>query len=117
MFDLEPIFQFSRHHCVALCAFLVPANLAATIQTIILLVWQRPTFQLRSSATVAIALAMTLFLHIATWFVIGVVTPVSFVLASLGATCTVVNLSLVIFQPSLSQYLRSWKQMIKVFAQ
>ena len=117
MLDLEPIFQFSRQYCVAICAFLVPANLIATIQTIVLLVWQRSTWQLRFSAAVAITFALTLFLHVATWFVIGVVSPVTFILAGLGATCILVNLCLVIYQSSLSQRVLFWKQMIKIFAQ
>ena len=96
MFDIETIFQFSRNNCVAICAFLVPINLLTTIQTFMVLLWQRPLWQLRLSATVAIAFALTLFLHIATWFIIGVITPVTFILAGLGATCIMINLALVI---------------------
>lgn len=109
MFDLETIFQFSRDNCVAICAFLVPINLLTTIQTFVLLWWQRPLWQLRLSATIAIAFALTLFLHIATWFIIGVITPVTFILAGLGATCIVINLALVIYQDSILQYFSYWK--------
>lgn len=105
MFDLEPIFQFSRNNCVAICAFLVPANLLTTAQTSILLFLQRSPFQVRLSATIAIAFALTLFLHVATWFIIGVVTPVTFILATLGTTCIAINLTLVAFQSPLSNYL------------
>ncbi len=104
MYDLEPIFQFSRNNCVAICAFLVPVNLLTTIQTFILLVLQRPLFQLRLSAIIAIAFALTLFLHIATWFIVGVITPVTFILGGLGATCIVINLALVTYRKSLLQY-------------
>ena len=116
MFDIEPIFQFSRDNCVAICAFLVPANLIATISTIVLLVLQRPV-QLRFSATVATAFALTLFLHIATWFFVGVVTPVTFILAGLGTTCIVINLSIIFYQSSLNKYLLNWQQNRKITAQ
>lgn len=116
MFDLEPIFQFSRHHCVAICAFLVPANLATTIRTLLLVLLQRSAFQVRLSATLAIACALTLFLHVATWFVIGVITPVTFILATLGSTCIVINLGLAIYQTSVSELLLGWKKTIKNFA-
>ena len=111
MFDLEPIFQFSRNNCVAICAFLVPINLLTTIQTFILLVLQRPLSQLRLSATIAIAFALTLFLHIATWFIIGVITPVTFILGGLGATCIVINLALVTYRESLLQYFSHLKSL------
>ena len=113
MFDIETIFQFSRNNCVAICAFLVPINLLTTIQTFILLLSQRPVFQLRLSATVAIAFALTLFLHIATWFIIGVITPVTFILAGLGATCIVINLALVIYQDSILRYFFYWKTVLQ----
>lgn len=109
MFDLETIFQFSRNNCVAICGFLVPINLLTTIQTFILLWWQRPLWQLRLCATIAIAFALTLFLHIATWFIIGVITPVTFILAGLGATCIMINLALVIYRDSILQYFLQWK--------
>ena len=112
MFDLEPLFQFSRNNCIAICAFLVPANLITTVQTFVLLWLQRPLFQLRLGATVAIVFALTLFLHIATWFVIGVVTPVTFILAGLGTTCIVINLALVIYRDSLQAYFSSWKSSV-----
>ena len=111
MFDLEPIFQFSRNNCVAICAFLVPVNLLTTIQTFILLVLQRPLFQLHLSATIAIAFALTLFLHIATWFIVGVITPVTFILGGLGATCIMINLALVTYRKPLLQYLSYLKSL------
>ena len=95
MLDLEPLFEFSRTYCVAICSFLVPANLFTTIATMILVYKQLPPRQISLSATLAITFALTLFLHVATWFIIGVITPVTFILAGLGATCIVTNLVLV----------------------
>ena len=114
--DLDLIFQFSRQNCIAICAFLVPANLVATIQTFFLVGLQRPIWQIRFSATTGILLASTLFLHIATWFIIGVVTPVSFILAVLGATCITVNIGLLAYHQIVNQYLKSWKETIADWA-
>ena len=63
------------------------------------------TFALRFSASVAVLFSLTLFLHVATWFSIGVVTPVTFVLGGMGATCILSNLILVVFQRSLRNYI------------
>lgn len=109
MFDLEPIFQFSRNNCVAICAFLVPVNLLTTIQTFVLVLWQRPLWQLRLGAIIAIAFALTLFLHIATWFVVGVITPVTFILGGLGATCILINWAVITYRAFILQYISSWK--------
>jgi hypothetical protein len=105
VFDLEPIFQFSRNNCVAICAFLVPANLVTTTQTFFLLLLRRSYFRVRLSAAIAVTLALTLFLHVATWFIIGVITPVTFVLAALGTSCILTNLVLVFYQSFFRQYL------------
>lgn len=91
MFDLEPLFEFSRNNCIAICAFLVPANLFSTLQTMILVFLKRSILISRLSAAIAIIFALTLFLHVATWFVIGVVTPVTFILSALGLTCILIN--------------------------
>jgi hypothetical protein len=109
VFDLEPIFQYSRNNCVAICAFLVPANLLTTTQTSILLLLRRSCFQVRFSAMVAVILALTLFLHVATWFIMGVITPVTFILAGLGTSCIITNLVLVFYQSFFHQYLLKWE--------
>ena len=41
--------------------------------------------------TIASTLALALFLHVGTWFIIGVVMPPTFILCGLGLTCLVVN--------------------------
>ena len=101
MFDLEPLFEFSRNNCIAICAFLVPANLITTLQTMILVFLKRPLLTTSLSAAIAITFALTLFFHVATWFVIGVVTPVTFILGALGTTCILINLSAIIYRRKL----------------
>lgn len=87
LLTLEPIFEFSRQNCVAICAFLVPANLLTTISILILLFTQSSRIQIRLATILSIIFASTLFLHISTWFIIGVITPVTFILSGLGITC------------------------------
>ena len=96
----EPIFEFSRQNCVAICSFLVPANLLTTLLTVILVFTQRPRNghivsqtpqsyppQILLATALSVIFAFTLFLHVSTWFIIGVITPVTFILFGLGATC------------------------------
>ncbi len=102
MLYLEPIFEFSRQNCVNICSFLVPANLLVTILTLTLLGMQRPLSQIKISVSVATIFALTLFLHIATWFIIGVITPVTFILAGLGTTCLLTNLVAIFYRKDIS---------------
>ncbi len=101
MIDLEPLFEFSRHNCIAICAFLVPANLLATLQTMIVVLLKRSILFSNLAAMIAITFALTLFLHVATWFVIGVVTPVTFILGALGTTCILINLLFIVYRRKL----------------
>ena len=101
MLDLEPIFEFSRHNCVAICSFLVPANLVATTTTVVLTLKQQSLSTIRWSTAIASVLALTLFLHVSTWFIIGVITPVTFILLGLGTTCLGVNALAIIYRQPL----------------
>ena len=103
MFDLEPVFEFSRHNCVAICSFLVPANLIATISTLVLVVMNQSLSKIRWSLVVASAFALTLFIHVSTWFAIGIVTPVTFILFGLGTTCLLINTMAVVYRRDIAQ--------------
>ena len=91
MFEIEPIFEFSRHHCVTICSLLVPANLIATIATLYLVVRGRALSLMRWTQAIASCFAVTLFLHVSTWFIIGIITPVTFILFALGTSCLFVD--------------------------
>ena len=69
-----------------------------TLQTMILVFLKRSLLASSLSAAIAITFAVTLFLHVATWFVIGVVTPVTFILSALGTTCIVINLAAILYR-------------------
>lgn len=98
MFDLQPLFEFSRQNCVAICSFLVPANLLTTITTLVLVATGQSLTRMRWSRGMASVLAIALFLHVSTWFMIGIITPVTFILFGLGSTCLVVNLIAVAYR-------------------
>ena len=112
MLDLEPIFEFSRQNCVAICSFLVPANLLTTFLTLSFFWTQRPLSQIKASATLTTIFALTLFLHVATWFTIGVITPVTFILAGLGATCLLVNLVAVVYYKDINYFVSRFSSYI-----
>ncbi|MEO0012342.1 MAG: hypothetical protein RLZZ535_731 [Cyanobacteriota bacterium] len=98
MFDLQPLFEFSRQNCVAICSFLVPAILLTTITTLVLVATGQSLSRMRWSRTIASVLASVLFLHVSTWFIVGIITPVTFILFGLGSTCLVVNLIAVAYR-------------------
>jgi hypothetical protein len=98
MLDLQPLFEFSRQNCVAICSFLVPANLLTTITTLVLVATGQSLTRMRWSRGMASVLAIALFLHVSTWFMIGIITPVTFILFGLGSTCLVVNLIAVAYR-------------------
>ena len=101
LLNFEPIFEFSRQNCVTICAFLVPANLFTTALTLILLFTQRSPTQIRLAITLSVIFAFTLFLHVSTWFIIGVITPVTFILFGLGATCLTISVLVNIYRHEL----------------
>jgi hypothetical protein len=114
MFDLEPIFEYSRNNCVTICSFLVPANLSATLFTFILSITGQSLSKIGFSVAIATSFALTLFLHVSTWFIIGVVTPVTFILLGLGATCLLTNILVLIYRQQLAQW-RSQLRSVKIF--
>lgn len=100
MFDFQPLFEFSRQNCVAICSFLVPAILLTTITTLVLVATGQSLTKMRWSRAIASLLESVLFLHVSTWFMIGIITPVTFILFGLGSTCFMVNLLAVTYRQS-----------------
>jgi membrane-bound ClpP family serine protease len=91
MITLNSLAELSRSNCISICAFLVPANLVATSLVLWLTFIQVPTSQMLAVSAIASTLALALFLHVGTWFIIGVIMPPTFILCGLGLTCLVVN--------------------------
>lgn len=114
MVNLTFLAELSRIHCIAICSFLVPANLLATSLTLLSLYFQRPTRQILPIAAVASLLACTLFLHVNTWLIIGVIRIPTFVLWGLGLTCLVVNLKAITDTQRFGQFLHKIIAMAKI---
>lgn len=91
MLDFASVCEFSRNHCIAICAFLIPLNLLATATTLGLLFFKQPPQQVRFWATLASFVTLPLLFHVGTWLIIGVVKIPTFILSGLGITCLLIN--------------------------
>lgn len=91
---LTLIAEWSRLHCVGLCAVLVPTILLLTLQSLLLVYFQCRDWRFPTSASLAILGIALLIAHVATWFSIGVITPVTFILLTLALTCLAINTGL-----------------------
>jgi len=105
MLDFNTITDFSRNHCVTICAFLVPANLITTLSTMVLAALHRPLSQVLQSAAIASFFGLTMILHVYTWFMIGVVQLPTYILLWLAITCLFTNLGAILFQ---RRYIRAY---------
>lgn len=97
MFDFPHLADLSRTHCLSLCAFLVPANLVATVLTMVFAVLHRPKLQLWQSAGVASSFALVMLWHVYTWFAVGVVMVPTYVLLWLASTCLLANIGAIAY--------------------
>lgn len=107
MIDINTLSEFSRDRCIAICAFLVPANLVATVQTLILVGLNRPQFQVQRATGIAITCALAMVLHVYTWFAIGVIMPPTYILLSLGSVCLCLNIWALGHQESMTRSLHA----------
>lgn len=104
MFDL--ICEFSRSHCIAICAFLVPANLLATLQTLIFMGLGTPKLQIRVMAAIASCYATVMILHVVSWFLVGVVMAPTYILLALASLCLSINIWGIVHSPRVIPLLR-----------
>ena len=103
MIDLNILSEFSRNNCIAICAFLVPANLLATIFTLSLSAYNRPQKQIIKAALLSYLPALIMLLHVLTWFNIGVVMMPTYILTWLALTCFSLNSWAAIHPKSMQQ--------------
>ena len=96
MFDPILLGEFSRNNCVSICTFLVPANLLATLLSLIFIVVKPTRIHLLTSVTVATLLAIILSLHVASWWIFGVIQAPTFILLALATVCISLNVWVVI---------------------
>lgn len=96
MLDLQTLAEFSRANCVGICAFLVPANLLATI-TIMVATWLRfSMFRILPISLIGFLFAAIMILHVYTWFAVGIVMTQTYILLGLAVTCLIANLGAII---------------------
>jgi hypothetical protein len=91
MLELNSIAEFSRCHCIGICAVLVPTNLLLTIGTMRLTVLGRSTTTIYATVGLSILPAIVLLLHVMTWWAIGVVMLPTYILPILAITCLTIN--------------------------
>jgi hypothetical protein len=88
--DLNTMAEFSRCYCIGICAFLVPANLLLASSVMLLVALNRSKQLIYAIICVALVPAIVLFLHVATWWAIGVVMLPTFILPILVSTCLMI---------------------------
>jgi hypothetical protein len=113
---INSIAEFSRCHCIGICAFLVPTNLFLAIATLWFVAVERSSRRVYTAVGLSILPATVMLLHVATWWAIGVVMLPTFILPLLAVTCLAINtyaivnprqmqnLLLSIFKFSLAKY-------------
>ncbi len=101
MLDFNTLFEFSRTNCIAICAFLVPANLLLTARTVVLTALRRPHTQVRQAALLAFIPALVMILHVYTWLMIGVVMAPTYILFWMASICIGINIWAVTHSQSL----------------
>ncbi|MCL6434376.1 MAG: hypothetical protein K6T90_09185 [Leptolyngbyaceae cyanobacterium HOT.MB2.61] len=111
MIEFSSLLGFSHTHCVAICAVLVPLNLLATLQTIVLTGLERLSWVWKTAGLASLC-AGIMVLHVLTWFLIGVIAIQTFVLLTLGSVCLGVNLWAVFHPQSLRRILVSLGQVV-----
>jgi hypothetical protein len=101
MLDLNTIAEFSRANCGTICAFLVPANILATLQTLIFTGAKSSPIRLKLMVGFASFYAVLMLLHVYTWFSIGIVMMPTYILLSLGSLCLATNIWAIVHPRSL----------------
>ncbi|MBD2137526.1 hypothetical protein H6F32_08000 [Anabaena sp. FACHB-1237] len=115
MFHCHSLAEFSRMNCVGICAFLVPANIVATLATITLTVVNRPLYQVWLSVMFTGMFATLMLLHVYSWLMIGVIMIPTYILLSLAISCLLINLAAIIWRKEILQfvYFRQFNYFLK----
>ena len=111
MLELNSIAEFSRCHCIGICAVLVPTNLLLTISTMLSTALGRSTRTIYTTVGLSILPAIVLLLHVATWWTIGVVMLPTYILPVLAMTCLTINAIAVINPQQMGHLLRKFYAM------
>jgi hypothetical protein len=82
---------WSREFCVGICSTFVPLMLVLTGATLLGLWLPAQQRWMPLTASLAGCCGLLLCLHVLSWFHVGVVHPVTFILAGLSLFCGLVN--------------------------
>jgi hypothetical protein len=105
MLELNSIAEFSRCHCIGICAFLVPTHLlfASTIMWFVAV--DRSLRQIYTAVGLSVFAAIIMLLHVATWWAIGVVMLPTFILPTLAITCLAIDMIAVFLPGQMRDFL------------
>ncbi len=106
----HPLADFSRSHCLGICAFLVPANLVTSAVILGLVGWRWEGWLRRTTVGLSSGWAILMLLHVLSWFAIGVVQVPTFVLCGLALVCLSINLWTIVQPDSLQRCLQGLAQ-------
>ena len=106
--NFATINHLSRCHCVAICALLVPTNLLLSTAVILLTGLARSPQTRRNLSIIGTFTALLLIAHVASWWIVGVVAPATFILPALGLLCTVTNWGCVKYSSIAGHYIEAW---------
>ncbi len=98
MLELNSIAEFSRCHCIGICAFLVPTHLLLASATMWFVTLDRSLQQIYTTVGLSTLAASVMLLHVATWWAIGVVMLPTFILPLLAVTCLAID-AVAVFWP------------------
>ncbi|WP_299411548.1 hypothetical protein [Acaryochloris sp. IP29b_bin.148] len=91
MLSLNALLDFSRCHCVGICASLVPINIFATAFTVVQVSRNHSPRSVHFNIGVASLAAVLLALHDLSWLMIGVVMAPTYILFTIALVCLSFN--------------------------
>lgn len=92
MLSFHPLLDFSRCHCVSICAALVPINILATALTVFKTSRNHSAGSIKVSIGIASLAAGLLALHDLSWLMIGVIMAPTYILFTIAMVCLSFNL-------------------------
>jgi hypothetical protein len=98
----EYVGEFSRNYCFNICVVLVPANVIAVLQ--VMLLGRSPW--VNSIIAMSIIYAALMIFHVFSWFVVGVVMAPTFILLGLAIACLGIDGMAIIAPAKLEQIFR-----------
>jgi hypothetical protein len=98
----EYIGEFSRNRCFNICVVLVPANVIAVLQ--VMLLGRSPW--VKSIILMSVIYALLMIFHVFSWFAVGVVMAPTFILLGLAIACLGIDVMAVVAPVQLERVFR-----------